>query len=332
MSMLAATERTTPQRLGVPALAVHDLTKRYGTFVAVERLSFTLSAGDVLGLLGPNGAGKTTAICALLGLVQPDEGRIEIAGIDARRFPQRALAQVGALVESPTFYPYLSGWENLEILADLRGVPSRWVGEALERVGLAERARQRVSAYSLGMRQRLAIASALLHRPRVLILDEPTNGLDPHGIAEVRALIRTLAGEGHAILLCSHVLAEVEQVCTHVLVLARGRTVARGAIAELLGTTSEALLVSPEPTRAEAALAQLSWVDVCREQGKFRIRIPRGREDEFAMHLLQASVAVRELCWKGQRLEDFFLAATADEATPSRLSSTRRRWLRRRGG
>jgi ABC-2 type transport system ATP-binding protein len=295
----------------IPVLEVRGLTKRYGRLTAVENVSFSVFAGQVLGLLGPNGAGKTTAICALLGLARPDAGEIRIAGIDARRQPRAALAHVGALVESPTFYPYLTGRQNLALLATLRRVPERWIDEALARVGLAAWGDRRVATYSLGMRQRLAIAAAVLHRPRLLVLDEPTNGLDPSGMVEVRELIAALARGGQTILLCSHVLAEVEQVCTHVLVLARGTVVAAGALAELLSDRSLLRLRTPALDRLQALAAQVPWLELVSVDGDMaQLRIPPEQEDAFARLLLEAGIPVLESCRERRSLEQFFLAAT----------------------
>jgi ABC-2 type transport system ATP-binding protein len=314
-------------------LEVRGLTKRYGRRVVLRDLSITLERGQVLGLQGPNGAGKTTAICALLGLVRPDAGEVRILGIDARRAAHQALRHVGALVESPTFYPYLSGWENLAILARLRGVPERQIAQALHLVGLPQAAHQRVGTYSLGMRQRLAIGAAILHEPALLILDEPTNGLDPQGIVEVRELVRDLAAGGQTILLCSHVLAEVQQTCSHVLILARGETVATGALADLLTGNRTVRLRTPDRTRLQAALQQLPWVQVLEEKGELmRLLIPPDRQEAFSRLLVEHAIPVLELCREETTLEQFFLAMTeADE--PASGEATRRRsfWSRVRG-
>ncbi len=308
----------------LPVLEVRGLTKRYGRRVVLRDLSLTLEPGQVLGLLGPNGAGKTTAICALLGLVRPDAGKVLILGIDARRAPQAALRHVGALVESPAFYPYLSGWENLAILARLRRVPERQIATSLDRVGLTQAAQQRVGTYSLGMRQRLAIAAAILHEPALLILDEPTNGLDPQGIVEVRELVRSLAAGGQTILLCSHVLAEVQQTCSHVLILAHGEPVATGALADLLTGNRTFRLRTPERARLHTVLQQLSWVQVLEENGEIvRLLIPPERQEAFSRLLVEHGVPVLELCREETTLEQFFLAMT--EADTSASGEPRRR-------
>ncbi|MCX2727157.1 ABC transporter ATP-binding protein [Thermomicrobium sp. 4228-Ro] len=324
MPMVRAGHALTPAP-DPPVLEVRGLTKRYGRRVVLRDLSITLERGQVLGLLGPNGAGKTTAICALLGLVRPDAGEIRVLGIDARRAAHQALRHVGALVESPTFYPYLSGWENLAILARLRSVPERQIAQALHLVGLPQAAHQRVGTYSLGMRQRLAIAAAILHEPALLVLDEPTNGLDPQGIVEVRELVRDLAAGGQTILLCSHVLAEVQQTCSHVLILARGETVATGALADLLTGNRTFRLRTPDWARLQAALQQLPWVQVLEENGELmRLLIPPDRHEAFSRLLVEHAIPVLELCREETTLEQFFLAMTEAEGTPSSETARRR--------
>ncbi|MFD5582551.1 MULTISPECIES: ABC transporter ATP-binding protein [unclassified Streptomyces] len=205
----------------VPALRIRDLHKHYGTHRALDGVDLTVQSGEVYGLLGPNGAGKTTLMKALLGLQRPTSGSIEIHG---RPVGRDSLAEVGALIEVPGLWPQLTADETLRIHARLRGVPLEWIEPALERVGMTGARQRKVGAYSLGMRWRLGIAVALLARPRLIVLDEPTNGLDPVGIREMRGIIRSLAGQGVAVLIASHQLAEVAQVCDRVQVLVDGRT------------------------------------------------------------------------------------------------------------
>ena len=203
--------------------------------VAVDDLTTTVSAGGVHGFLGPNGSGKTTTIRILLGLVSPDAGAVRVLGADVPRGLPAVVGRVGALVESPQLFPSFTGRRNLQILAGLADVPGTRVEQMLELVGLAERADDRVKGYSLGMRQRLAIAAAMLKAPELLILDEPTNGLDPAGMVEVRELIRTLGSDGRTtVFLSSHLLTEVESVCDAVTILGRGRLVASGPVSEVL--------------------------------------------------------------------------------------------------
>ncbi|MEW2246879.1 ABC transporter ATP-binding protein [Streptomyces sp. NPDC058733] len=205
----------------VPALRIRDLHKHYGTHRALDGVDLTVQSGEVYALLGPNGAGKTTLMKALLGLQRPTSGSIEIHG---RPVGRDSLAEVGALIEVPGLWPQLTADETLRIHARLRGVPLEWIEPALERVGMTGARQRKVGAYSLGMRWRLGIAVALLARPRLIVLDEPTNGLDPVGIREMRGIIRSLAGQGVAVLIASHQLAEVAQVCDRVQVLVDGRT------------------------------------------------------------------------------------------------------------
>jgi ABC-2 type transport system ATP-binding protein len=214
------------------AIRCAGLTKRFRGQVAVDRLDLEAAEGELLGFLGPNGSGKTTTIRLLLGLLRADAGAAWLLG---ERVPcPTRLAQVGAMVEEPAFYPWLSGRRNLEILAD-SGAPVHpgAVAEALERCGLSGAAGRKVKAYSQGMRQRLGLAAALLRRPRLLLLDEPANGLDPAGIREFRTLLRELAGEGTTVLLSSHLLAEIEQVCDRVAIIHQGRLVACDSVSSL---------------------------------------------------------------------------------------------------
>lgn len=214
-----------------PIVQTHQLTKYYGNVLAVDNLSITVNKGDVYGLLGPNGAGKTTIIAMMLGLVYPSSGSVDIAGYSVSQQRRQALMQVGAMIETPAFYPYLSGRDNLYILGSLRQKISRdRLDEVLELVGMYAHRNKRFSSYSLGMKQRIAIGLTLLHNPELLVLDEPTNGLDPHGTVEIRKLIMRLAQQGHTIILCSHLMHEVEQVCNRLAILNQGVLVTEGPI------------------------------------------------------------------------------------------------------
>ncbi len=232
----AARAAQAPPATRAGAITTTGLTKRYGARVALDGVDLTVYRGDVFGLLGPNGTGKSTLLGLLLGLLTPTAGRRAIAGYDLATQPARALRQVGATIEAPAFYPYLSAWDNLRVLGGLRGpLPRERIADALRAVDLADRAHDRYHTYSLGMKQRLAIALALLHDPEILLLDEPTNGLDPRGIVDIRELIERLAARGKTVVLCSHLLSEVEQVCTRVAILRAGRVVAQGPMAEIAG-------------------------------------------------------------------------------------------------
>ena len=209
------------------------LTKRYGSIVAVDGVSLRVPRGQVFGLLGPNGAGKTTTIGMLLGLAKPTAGSVRLFGVGAEGNSNELLRRVGAIVESPAFYPYLSGRNNLRFFQGIsgRGQPDE-IDRLLETVGLSERAESKFRTYSLGMKQRLGLAYALLGDPDLLILDEPTNGMDPAGMVEVRELIRGLGNDGHTILLSSHLLNEVEQMCDSVAILSRGKLIVQGSVKE----------------------------------------------------------------------------------------------------
>jgi ABC-2 type transport system ATP-binding protein len=217
-----------------PAIEVRQLRKHYGRTIALDAIDLTVAAGDVYGFLGPNGAGKTTAMRILLGLLRPDAGTARLFGRDPQRELPEALDGVGGFVETPHFYGYLSGRKNLELFAAFDGGSARdRIDALLDLVDLRTRAAERVGGYSQGMRQRLGVAASLLRAPRLLILDEPTNGLDPGGMRDMRELIARLAGQGITVFLSSHLLAEVEELCTRVAIISRGRIVYEGALSEL---------------------------------------------------------------------------------------------------
>ena len=218
----------------LPVVRARGLTKRYGSLVAVDRIDLDVAPGDVYGLLGPNGAGKTTFMRMLFGLIRPDAGDIAVHGRSVQPRPDRALHGVAGFVETPRFHPYLSGRRNLELLARLDGgVPGSLIDEVLEVVDLTGRQRSRVREYSYGMVQRLGVAASLMRSPRLLVLDEPTNGLDPAGIRDMRALIQRLVDSGLTILLSSHHMVEVDEVCTRVAIMRRGRVAYDGPITTL---------------------------------------------------------------------------------------------------
>jgi ABC-2 type transport system ATP-binding protein len=231
------------------------LTKRYGRRTAVDGLDLQVPAGSISGFVGPNGAGKTTTIRMLLGLAKPTAGSARVLGVPLEQ-PKEYLSSVGALIDGPTFYPTLSGRENLAVLAKLSGIPRRRIDETLERVGLENRSKDPFRTYSLGMKQRLGIAAALLPDPALMILDEPTNGLDPHGIAEIRSLLKSFAAEGRTVFVSSHLLSEIQQICQHLIVIEHGRLVFQGDVEVLLASLSPVLLVRTEhPGDSEALLS-----------------------------------------------------------------------------
>jgi ABC-2 type transport system ATP-binding protein len=295
---------------------VRGLVKRYGELTAVDQVDLTVERGDVYGFLGPNGAGKTTTLRMLLGLIHRDGGSISLFGRDPGRDPVRALAGVAGIIEEPRFYPYLSGRANLELLAalDRAGVGSREIDEILELVELRDRAGDRVGEYSQGMRQRLGLASCLIRRPRLLLLDEPANGVDPAGIRFLRALLRRLADEGMTIVLSSHLLAEVQEVCNRVAVINDGRIVHEGALAELeAGAGSGYRLRVTNIARAEAALERLGGVRGLRLEHD-ELAFALAGDDatvELTRALADAGVGIRALVREQTTLEDLFFRLTA---------------------
>jgi ABC-2 type transport system ATP-binding protein len=238
------------------AVQASGLTKRFGSRVVVDQLDLALPAGSVSGFVGPNGAGKTTTIRMLLGLIEPTAGTGTVLGGDLAH-PASYLHKVGALIESPAFYPQLSGKDNLLTLARLGRLDPAIIATVLERVGLLQRAGDSYRSYSLGMKQRLGIAAAMLASPELLILDEPTNGLDPAGIVEMRDLIRSLADDGMTIFVSSHLLAEIEHICDHLVMISDGRTVFQGEVAGLRATRGSELVLRPETAAQLASLADL---------------------------------------------------------------------------
>jgi ABC-2 type transport system ATP-binding protein len=293
------------------------LYKRYGAIVAVDGVDLTVERGDVFGYLGPNGAGKTTSLRMLLGLIRPTSGIVELFGRDPLRDGARALDGVAGFVEGPRFYPYLSGRRNLRLLADYDGdVSAGLIDEVLELVELRERAGDKVGGYSHGMRQRLGIAASLLRRPKLLLLDEPTTGLDPAGMRDMRQLVRRLAGEGITILLSSHLLAEVEELCNRVAIIQKGRIVYEGRLDELLRSagTSYLLRVS-EPERARVLLLGCGGIEsVELLDGGLRVRASEGAVGAATVALGQARIEILALVPQTATLEQLFLGLTEDGA------------------
>src|SRR5262245_38936262 len=294
-------------------IGTSELTKRYGErVVAVEQLEMRVARGEVYGFLGPNGAGKTTTLRMLLGLVRPTSGSAVVLG--ARPGSPASLARLGALIETPAFYPFLSGRDNLRVLARHAGTPESRIDPVLDEVDLATRASDRFGTYSLGMKQRLGIAAALLKDPQLLILDEPTNGMDPAGMAEIRIFIRQLVRVRRTVLLSSHLMAEVEQICDRVGVISRGRLVGEGTIDELRGR--ESLWVRAEPLeRAERLLGTIRGIEeVARSDGGLRIAADPAAASEINRALVEAGIAVGELRPERASLEKVFLELTETEA------------------
>lgn len=289
-----------------------NLSKRYGKqIVAVDGLNLAIRKGEIYGFLGPNGAGKTTTLRMLLGLVRPTSGTGKVLGKPLGT--AAGIARIGALVESPTFYPYLSGRRNLRILARYAGVPISRVDAVLDQVELTLRARDTFKTYSLGMKQRLGVAAVLLKDPDVLILDEPTNGLDPQGMTEMRALIRVLGHGGRTVLLSSHLLGEVEQICDRVGVISHGKLIAEGTVADLRGQAQ--LLVRADPLQQAQRLAeQLYGIErVQVMDGALVLATDPAQAAELARVLVTNGVALSELRPVKRSLEATFMELTGEE-------------------
>ena len=291
----------------------NGLTKLYGNNItAVDRLDMVVRRGEVYGFLGPNGAGKTTTLRMLLGLIRPTAGSAVVAG--ATPGSPASLERVGAIVETPAFYPYLSGRDNLRLLATYCGVPFPRVETALTQVELMPRAGHRFSTYSLGMKQRLGIAAALIKEPELLILDEPTNGLDPQGMADVRGLIVELGKGDRTVLVSSHLLGEVEQMCTRIGVIQKGKFVAEGTIDELRGAATLTVRAVPAET-AMKVLTDVAGADNVRlVGGAYSVKVDLRRTAEINRMLVQAGADVTELTTRERSLEDVFIELTGAEA------------------
>jgi ABC-type multidrug transport system ATPase subunit len=292
------------------------LTKRYGdAILAVDGLDLRVRRGEVYGFLGPNGAGKTTTLRMLLGLVRPTSGNATVLG--AKPGSPEGLARVGALVEAPAFYPYLSGRDNLRVLARHARVAEERVDAVLEEVRLEGRANDRFATYSLGMKQRLGVAAALLKDPELLILDEPTNGLDPAGMAEMREFMRSLGKGDRTLVLSSHLMGEVEQVSDRVGVIRDGSLVAEGTVEELRGQAG--LRLRAEPIAAAARLlGELPDVDsVTTADGVIDVAVDTARAPAINRVLVEAGIAVAELSRRQASLEDVFLELTTNGSEPT---------------
>ena len=303
------------------AVRTTGLTKRFrGGQVAVDQLELVVPRGSVTGFLGPNGSGKTTTIRMLLGLVTPTSGEVELLGEPVPRASSRVLPRVGALVEGPAFHPYLSGRANLvrldaaDLTVDARTSRAR-IDTALERVGLGAAANKRFRTYSLGMKQRLGLAAALLRPRELFILDEPTNGLDPQGTREVRTLVRELAAEGCTVLVSSHLLAEIEQICDRVTVMRAGRVVAAGTLQDLAVLARPSVVVeTPALDDAVAVLRRLGAATAVPDADGLRVRadLPDVPVEDVTRALVRADVPVRGIGRSGRSLEELFVELTGE--------------------
>jgi ABC-2 type transport system ATP-binding protein len=296
-------------------LDVRGLAKRYGRVEAVRRVDLTVPQGAIYGFLGPNGAGKTTTIRCLLGLIRADAGTVRVDGHDIRRNRRAALARVGAVVETPALYPNLTGYENLQLACRYLDLPGARIGAVLETVEMTRDAGRKVGQYSLGMRQRLGLARALIGEPRLLILDEPTNGLDPSGMRDMRALIRDLPERtGATVFMSSHLLSEVEQIATHVGVMRQGETVFDGAIGALAARTGQRLEIRCDKPDAAAPLADSHGFTVESRDDEAGSFILSGDGDPARLNaaLVSAGIAVSALAPLRADLESLFLDLTSE--------------------
>jgi len=294
-------------------LQTKGLSKKFGKRWAVRNLNISIHRGDVFSFLGPNGAGKSTTIRMILTLLMPSSGSIEIFGEDLHKNRNAVLSRVGGIVEKPDFYLYLSAYKNLEILGSMtRNLRSHEIMEVLDLVGLTSRASEKVKTFSHGMKQRLGIAQALLTKPELIILDEPTAGLDPQGMKEVRNLIKELSVEsGRTIFLSTHLLSEVEQVATRMAVINRGELIAQGSVSELLDRepTDYTLQVSPYDLALEV-VRKLPWVKVLSsERGQMEVHVEGGRASDLNRFLMTNDIEVASF-YPHRTLEDFFLKIT----------------------
>ena len=297
----------------MPVIETTELTKRFPAVLAVDRVSLTVEQGQVFGFLGPNGSGKTTTIGMLMGIITPTAGRFRLFGAGAPRELLAARARVGATLETPNFYPYLSGRDNLRIAAAIKGVGKKRIEECLEIVGLRGRGGHRFRTYSLGMKQRLALAATMLNDPELIVLDEPANGLDPKGMKEVRDIIRILAGRGKTIFLSSHLLWEVERMCTHVSIVRKGRVVATGTVAEIVGGEITAVVRAEDGDGLRAALeAYPEAASVRAGDGGLVVALPSDDLAALNRYLAGQGVYVSHLARRHRSLEDAFMDLTGE--------------------
>ncbi|WP_439881765.1 ABC transporter ATP-binding protein [Pontibacter sp. MBLB2868] len=294
-------------------LEINNLSKRYGNIQAVDRLSLRVEQGSIYGILGPNGSGKTTTLGMVLDVVKPSSGTFSWFGQSITHETKR---RIGALLETPNFYPYLTARKNLQITADIKGADQKDIGHVLHLVGLDHRKHTTFKGFSLGMKQRLAIAAAMLHNPEVLVLDEPTNGLDPQGIAEVRELILKIAADGKTIILASHLLDEVEKVCTHVAVLQRGLLRAEGRVDTILSAKDQVIISTRQNTEALQLLQQLPFVESFQpERDTIHLTLQEGYEGaDVNRAMFEAGIVLSQLVVRRKTLEAQFLEIIKSEA------------------
>jgi ABC-2 type transport system ATP-binding protein len=322
MTMTQVTQRTGEPPGPALAVSTAGLTKRFGDRTVVDGLDLAIPRGSVCGFVGPNGAGKTTTIRMLLGLIHPSAGAGSILGGSLSE-PASYLHKVGALIESPAFYPQLSGVDNLKALARLGQIPLSEIVLVLERTGMTARGHDKYRSYSLGMKQRLGIAAALLPRPELLILDEPANGLDPGGIVEMRGLIRSFADDGITVLVSSHLIAEIEQVCDHVVMIRGGRLVHQGPVADLAAGQRPDIVLAPEHPADLTHLASVLEsaglsVRVAEEDGTAVVKAPGATAADLNRLAAAEGITLRQIAERTHSLEDLFFRLTGTGAAMSR--------------
>lgn len=294
---------------GAPVLSISNISKTYGAIQALQRVSFSVPAGSVFGVLGPNGSGKTTLLGILLNVLNADSGTYNWLGGIA---PEAARKKIGSLLETPNFYHYLSAADNLKITAAIRGYGNDDAERVLRVVGLYERRNSKFQTFSLGMKQRLAIGAALLGQPGILVLDEPTNGLDPAGIAEIRTLIKQLHKEGYTIIIASHLLDEVEKVCTHMAILKKGELLTTGTVAELLHNERMIEIAAPDIVALEAAIKQMPGIkNVLNAGNLLQLHCSDSTEPgDVNKWCMQQGIVLSQLQLKKRSLESKFMELT----------------------
>ncbi|MCL4128413.1 UNVERIFIED_CONTAM: hypothetical protein GTU68_050809, partial [Idotea baltica] len=286
-----------------------NLSKNYGSLRAVHDLNLSIQSGQIYGILGPNGSGKTTTLGMLLGVINPSDGSYDWFEQGKESHNRK---RIGAILEHPNFYPYLSGERNLRIVAEIKQAPLDRIPLVLERVNLLDRRKDKFQNYSLGMKQRLAMAATLLNNPDVLVFDEPTNGLDPEGISEVRQLIISLGQEGKCILLASHLLDEVEKTCSHVAILKKGKLLAQGEVSGIISRDDQILIASSNLQQLKAAIVNLGGINKIIEKGDHLVlNVESGLDPAYLNQFLtQQNIFVSKLQLKKKSLEEQFLEIT----------------------
>jgi len=298
-----------------PAIEIHELTKIYGAMTAVDHLNLTVRRGEIFGFLGPNGAGKTTTMRMLLGLIRPSSGSARVLGMDIAGQLPAILARTGSIIENPTFYPYLSGRDNLRAMARLTRTPDDRVPYILDLVEMTSAAGKAFKTYSLGMKQRLAVGAAMLHAPDLLILDQPANGLDPAGIVEMRDLLRGLAASGKTVFISSHVLSEVQQICTRVAIINHGRLIRVAPVVELLEAGGDFEVSVESPQDVVAILQSQEWGRAARIDGGLVVtRAPEDKGRNLIAFLVQNGHTPDTVSARHKDLADIFLSLTGGES------------------